>query len=280
MKIKPELIDTRTGKHFRVFKNPTIIGRHRSCEICFPIVEVSRRHCAISEENDTYYIEDLKSVNGTFLNEEAISGRRRLEDGCHIKISKCTKYPAGAKVLVFRHPQPKPKPAVEEKPSDSEKKDVGEFLPKTKLPLKHCVFRITKKSVLGSEARARVPLQKLTAKEVHFLGLVAHRPGDVLHLSIEHPKMEPPIQMGLKVARILSVKGKNVQVYRVETQVAKFPEKEQERFTRAIEPTPLIRYGFLSVGSEKEGKSKEQEPAVSPAPSPSPGEETQESDAV
>ncbi len=269
LKVKPELIDNRTGKRWRIYKNPTFVGRHRSCEICVPVVEISRRHCKIYEENEEYFIEDLQSVNGTFINEEPVSGKRKLVDGFHIKIGKCAKFPGGAKDFVWRHPKPKIRvKETEESASESDRLVSGVVMPKTQIPLRHCVFRLAKKAVLGAETKTRIPLQKLGGKDVHFLSMVPYRPGDVLTLSIEHPKIEPPIQMALKVARVLSVKGKGVQVYRIETQIAKFATKEQERFKQAIEVTALMKYNFLSQAEAGDTDMLERPPATVKAAAP------------
>jgi hypothetical protein len=46
----------------------------------------SSRHARISRQGRTLVIEDLGSTNGTFLNEEALTGPRPLHDGDRIRI--------------------------------------------------------------------------------------------------------------------------------------------------------------------------------------------------
>ncbi len=62
------------------------IGRHPQCEVQIDEGAVSRKHAAISFRENAYFLEDLSSRNGTFLNEEKISSRTRLFDGAKIKI--------------------------------------------------------------------------------------------------------------------------------------------------------------------------------------------------
>jgi pSer/pThr/pTyr-binding forkhead associated (FHA) protein len=45
-----------------------IIGRSPACRLRLPSKNVSRRHARIFFHNDEYYIEDLGSVNGTYVN--------------------------------------------------------------------------------------------------------------------------------------------------------------------------------------------------------------------
>ena len=45
-----------------------IIGRSPSCRLRLPSDNVSRKHARIFFRNDEYYIEDLGSTNGTYVN--------------------------------------------------------------------------------------------------------------------------------------------------------------------------------------------------------------------
>ena len=61
-----------TTQSFRLPSAVTFIGRRKDCDMCIPLSVVSRRHCEIYTEFDTLMIRDLKSRNGTFVNDEAI----------------------------------------------------------------------------------------------------------------------------------------------------------------------------------------------------------------
>ena len=62
------------------------IGRHPECEIQIDEGAVSRKHAEIRFKDKAYYLNDLASRNGTYLNEERIESATRLFDGAQIKI--------------------------------------------------------------------------------------------------------------------------------------------------------------------------------------------------
>ena len=45
-----------------------IIGRDKSCDIVLDDALVSRRHAKLIRDDEKYYIEDLNSTNGTYVN--------------------------------------------------------------------------------------------------------------------------------------------------------------------------------------------------------------------
>lgn len=63
-----------------------IIGRDGVCDIVVVRRSVSRRHARISGDEGDYFVEDLGSTHGTFLNGERVSGRRPLCDGDRINL--------------------------------------------------------------------------------------------------------------------------------------------------------------------------------------------------
>ena len=65
------------------------IGRNEVNDIQVDNLSVSKKHATITKENDRYIIEDLKSTNGTYLNEKTIS-RAELNDQDLITIGKHT----------------------------------------------------------------------------------------------------------------------------------------------------------------------------------------------
>ena len=67
-------------------EKPITIGRHPECEIQIDEGAVSRKHAEIIYKNKAYYLDDLSSRNGTYLNEERINAATRLFDGAQIKI--------------------------------------------------------------------------------------------------------------------------------------------------------------------------------------------------
>ena len=65
----------RAGEHFVPSGPRTTIGRSPDCEVFLDDVTVSRRHAVITERGGRFEVEDLGSLNGTFLN------RHRIEQG-------------------------------------------------------------------------------------------------------------------------------------------------------------------------------------------------------
>lgn len=50
----------------------TFVGRRQDCDMCIPLSVVSRRHCEIYTEHSKAHVRDLKSRNGTFVNEKSV----------------------------------------------------------------------------------------------------------------------------------------------------------------------------------------------------------------
>jgi adenylate cyclase len=74
----------------------TTIGRIQDNSICLAFSNVSRHHAVIELGDSGFTVKDLKSGNGTFVNDERVR-ERALADGDRIQI--------GDTVLVFRAPQ-------------------------------------------------------------------------------------------------------------------------------------------------------------------------------
>jgi len=57
-----------------------LIGRSLDCDVVVPAnvdyCDVSRRHCALRIDPPFVHVRDLGSLNGTFINDERIGGRR------------------------------------------------------------------------------------------------------------------------------------------------------------------------------------------------------------
>ena len=69
------------GSRFELDGDRSIIGRSADCEVPIDVPAVSRRHAAILHERGHYFIEDLQSRNGTFLNDKRLTDRTPLDEG-------------------------------------------------------------------------------------------------------------------------------------------------------------------------------------------------------
>ena len=68
----------------------TRIGRARGSGVRIPSAEVSRQHCVLRVEDGLVTVEDLDSVNGTFLNGEAVVGCRVVRPGDRLHVGPVT----------------------------------------------------------------------------------------------------------------------------------------------------------------------------------------------
>jgi pSer/pThr/pTyr-binding forkhead associated (FHA) protein len=74
------------GREFGL-EGSAVIGRSaRRADLVLHDPEVSRRHASLHLHDDGLRVEDLHSTNGTFLNDERVTGHRQVEPGDRLKI--------------------------------------------------------------------------------------------------------------------------------------------------------------------------------------------------
>ena len=74
------------GQLVELLGERNVMGRHPSCQIVLDNAAVSRNHAQILESHGTYYLEDLRSRNGTLLNGKKIQGRTEMTDRDEIRV--------------------------------------------------------------------------------------------------------------------------------------------------------------------------------------------------
>ena len=74
------------GRRIELRGGRAVIGRSSECDIPLDVAAVSRQHAALVEEGGQYYVEDLESRNGTFLNDRPVVRRTPLKHGDRILI--------------------------------------------------------------------------------------------------------------------------------------------------------------------------------------------------
>jgi pSer/pThr/pTyr-binding forkhead associated (FHA) protein len=82
----------KNGSHkfFPLPSSVTIIGRRHSCDLCIPLISVSRKHCQLNHDDGVLKIRDLDSRNGTYLNGKRIIDEVVIKAGDSIKIGPLT----------------------------------------------------------------------------------------------------------------------------------------------------------------------------------------------
>jgi diguanylate cyclase (GGDEF)-like protein len=91
------------GARFPLGENALVIGRERTCEICLDDNAVSRRHAEIRPATGGHFLIDLRSTNGTYINDRPAT-TYRLSDGDYIRIgARIFRYLAGDNVEMLYH---------------------------------------------------------------------------------------------------------------------------------------------------------------------------------
>src|SRR5271165_4730278 len=69
-----------TGGVFPLDRESAVLGRHPDCDIVLDSGAVSRQHARIRRADNKFYIEDMQSRNGTYVNGRQIRERHLLND--------------------------------------------------------------------------------------------------------------------------------------------------------------------------------------------------------
>jgi len=72
------------AQHYR--SRTWIIGADVTCDLQVPAGTVSGRHCRLTQEQGIWWVEDLGSLNGTFLHDQQIKQRLQVAFGSPISL--------------------------------------------------------------------------------------------------------------------------------------------------------------------------------------------------
>ncbi len=72
-------------ERYDLISESILVGRSLQCDVRLSNESVSLKHAKITCLQDRYYIQDLKSRNGTFLNDKHVVRRMRLKQGMSIR---------------------------------------------------------------------------------------------------------------------------------------------------------------------------------------------------
>ncbi len=73
--------ENQPAQHWSMSKDSMVLGRGEECDIVLAERQISRQHIRIYKESDLFYIQDLDSKNGTWVNGQQVKGTRELRDG-------------------------------------------------------------------------------------------------------------------------------------------------------------------------------------------------------
>ncbi|MEM6917218.1 MAG: adenylate/guanylate cyclase domain-containing protein, partial [Verrucomicrobiota bacterium] len=68
--------------------NVSIIGRSAECQVAIPDPRVSRRHAMVRKQDGGFYLFDLGSFNGSYLNGSRITAAKQLKSGDIISLAE------------------------------------------------------------------------------------------------------------------------------------------------------------------------------------------------
>lgn len=74
------------GRILELNNDRTVMGRYPDCSVILENISVSRHHAQILKIEDQFFLEDLRSRNGTFLNGELVEGRVEIDDRDKIRV--------------------------------------------------------------------------------------------------------------------------------------------------------------------------------------------------
>jgi predicted component of type VI protein secretion system len=80
------LAGAKLGTEIPLKKDEFVIGRAKECTLRAASEAISRRHCVIARSGDRWSIRDLKSRNGTYVNEQRIEAATPLSIGDELRV--------------------------------------------------------------------------------------------------------------------------------------------------------------------------------------------------
>jgi hypothetical protein len=90
-KVARQLLVTQgplTGSRITLDSRPILIGRADDSTLKLDDDYASTRHARISQQGDEWYVEDLGSTNGTYLERNKVTGPTRVPLGTPVRIGK------------------------------------------------------------------------------------------------------------------------------------------------------------------------------------------------
>lgn len=70
-----------TENSVELLNHDVVLGRHSEADVRIPLPDVSRRHCRLVFTRARWFVQDLQSLNGTFVNGVLVEGWKQLQQG-------------------------------------------------------------------------------------------------------------------------------------------------------------------------------------------------------
>ena len=84
------LEEVTTGRHFPLLKRVVLVGRAPDCDVVLAQKTVSGQHAKIEYRSGAFYVTDLRSLNGTYVNDERLRDEAMIRDGDVIRFDRYT----------------------------------------------------------------------------------------------------------------------------------------------------------------------------------------------
>ena len=83
------LLGQEPGRRFSLDSGHVIVGRSEECDIQLDDTKVSRKHARVARREDgAWYVEDLGSTNGTYLDRAKVTTAVRVPLGTPVRVGK------------------------------------------------------------------------------------------------------------------------------------------------------------------------------------------------
>lgn len=117
------------GTRYDITAVKTRLGRDPSNDVVVDFISVSRHHAQITQEKLDFFIEDLRSRNGTYVNGRLLTERQQLREGDEVEICDILfRFFLGEPTPLSGEQRPERETAVAEDQPDSDLVHVGDYV--------------------------------------------------------------------------------------------------------------------------------------------------------
>ena len=74
------------GRLVALDRPEVVVGRNADCDVVLASPAVARKHVRLTREGDRWYVEDLNTLGGTWVNGAQIRGRTLLQEGDRLQL--------------------------------------------------------------------------------------------------------------------------------------------------------------------------------------------------